>query len=209
MTKKNLMILNRIRQEVNSENRRFLFVVRTPQIARINLTVLRILMAERKERGIYISIDKPDKHVKHILERHNISREGSYVDTGVHAEPPPEAISEPMSTPNKILVVSGIFCPTLFLDSIDATIASSPEAREKIAGELNSMNFIMVDNISTMMAYNSNTKIHEFFKRFDAFLNEYQNIRCFLSTDRNLPSDVYQEARKAVDREVEILDEWL
>ena len=209
MTKKNLIILNKIRQEVNSDNRRFLFVVRTPQIARINLTVLRILMAERKERGIYISIDKPDKHVKHILERHNISREGSYVDTGVHAEQTPEAISAPMSTPNKILVVSGIFCPTLFLDSIDATVASGPEAKERIVGELASMNFIMVDNISTMMAYNSNGKIHEFFARFDAFLKEFTNLKCYLSTDRNLPEDVYQVARKMVDREVEILDEWL
>jgi len=210
MTKKNLMILNRIRQEVNSANNRFLFVVRTPQIARINLTVLRILMAERKERGIYISIDKPDKHVKQILERHNISREGSYVDTGVHAENAnPEAISAPMEASNKILVVSGIFCPTLFLDSIDATKASSPEAKARIVGELRTMNFIMVDNVSTMIAYNSNTKIHEFFVRIDAFLKEFPNIRAFMSTDKNLPPDIYQAARKAVDREVEILDEWL
>jgi hypothetical protein len=209
MTKKNLMILNRIRQEVLSDHNRYLFVVRTPQIARINLTVLRILMAERKERGIYISIDKPDKHVKQILERHNISREGSYVDMGVQTEHAPDAISSPMSTPNKILVVSGIFCPTLFLDSIDATMASSPEAKERIVAELRSMNFIMVDNISTMMAYNSNGKIHEFFARFDAFLKEFTNLKCYLSTDRNLPEDVYQVARKMVDREVEILDEWL
>jgi hypothetical protein len=209
MTKKNLMILNRIRQEVNSSNSRFLFVVRTPQIARINLTVLRILMADRKERGIYISIDKPDKHVKQILERHNISHEGSYVDTGVHAEHAPEAISAPMEAANKILVVSGIFCPTLFLDSIDATMASSPEAKARIVGELKTMNFIMVDNVSTMIAYNSNAKIHEFFVRFDAFLKQFPNIRAFLSTDKNLPTDIYQAARKAVDREVEILDEWL
>jgi len=209
MTKKNLMMLNRIRQEVNSNYNRFLLVVRTPQIARINLTVLRILMAERKERGIYISIDKPDKHVKQILERHNISREGTYVDTGVNAEPAPDAISSPMEAPNKILVVSGIFCPTLFLDSIDATMTSSPEAKQRITTELGTMHFVMVDNISTMMAYNSNAKVHEFFQRFDNFLKDYPNIRCFLSTDRNLPSDVYQVARKAVDREVEILDEWL
>jgi hypothetical protein len=208
MTKKNLIILSRIRQEVNSANNRFLFVVRTPQIARINLTILRILMAERKERGIYISIDKPDKHVKQILERQNISREGSYVDTGVHAENAPETISAPMETA-KILVVSGIFCPTLFLDSIDATMASSPEAKARIMNELRTMNFIMVDNISTMIAYNSNSKIHEFFARFDAFLKEFPNIRAFLSTDKNLPPDIYQAARKAVDREVEILDEWL
>ena len=209
MTKKNLMILTRIRQEVNSANSRFLFVVRTPQIARINLTVLRILMAERKERGIYISIDKPDKHVKQILERHNISREGSYVDTGVRAENAPETISNPMEASNKILVVSGIFCPTLFLDSIDATMASSPEAKARIMGELQTMNFIMVDNVSTMIAYNSNAKIHEFFGRFDAFLKAFPNIRAFMSTDKNLPTDIYQAARKTVDREVEILDEWL
>jgi hypothetical protein len=208
MTKKNLIILSRIRQEVNSANNRFLFVVRTPQIARINLTVLRILMAERKERGIYISIDKPDKHVKQILERQNISREGSYVDTGVHAENAPETISAPMET-SKILVVSGIFCPTLFLDSIDATMTTSPEAKARIMSELRTMNFIMVDNISTMIAYNSNSKIHEFFARFDAFLKEFPNIRAFLSTDKNLPPDIYQAARKAVDREIEILDEWL
>jgi len=210
MTKKNLIILTKIRQEVNSNHTRFLLVVRAPQIARINLSVLRILMAERKEKGIYISIDKPDKHVKQILERQNIIKDGgSYVDTGVDAESAPDAISSPMQAPNKILVVSGIFCPTLFLDSIDSTMASSPEAKEKIEAELKSMNFIMVDNISTMMAYNSSAKVHEFFIRFDAFLKQFPNIRAFLSMDRTLPNDIYQAARKLVDREVEILDEWL
>jgi len=60
-----------------------------------------------------------------------------------------------------------------------------------------------------MIAYNSNAKIHEFFGRFDAFLKQFPNIRAFMSTDKNLPTDIYQVARKTVDREVEILDEWL
>ena len=83
MTKKNLIILNKLRQEVHTDYRRILFLVKAPQIARINLAILRICLTERKERGIYISIDKPDKHVKQILERHNISSEGDYVDTGI------------------------------------------------------------------------------------------------------------------------------
>lgn len=209
MTRKNLLILNKLREEIYSKANRFLFLVRAQQIARINLSILRICLSERKERGIYISIDKPDKHVKQILERQNISREGGYVDTGLSSTGEHQAISSPMGANKRILVVSGIFCPTLFLDSIEATKAASAEARGRIEAELASMNFIMLDNISTMVIYNSHAKVHEFFKRFDDFCKGYPNLRVYMSSDKNIPPDVYQLARSVIDREVEILDEWL
>ena len=210
MTRKNILVLNKLRQEVHSDFNKVLFLVKAPHISRINLAILRICLTERKERGIYISIDKPDKHVKQILERHNISKEGHYVDTGLEAtHKRPEAIPPPMGPAKKILVVSGIFCPTLFLDSIDATMAASPQARDKLLKELESMHFIMIDNVSTMSIYNSNAKIQEFFNRFDTFIKRFPNIRVFMSSDKNLNKETYQLARNVVEREVEIQDEWL
>ena len=209
MTKKNLIILNKLRQEVHTDYRKILFLVKAPQIARINLAILRICLTERKERGIYISIDKPDKHVKQILERHNISKEGSYVDTGISSSTGQHQKISPPTGSKKVLVVSGIFCPTLFLDSIDATMASSPDAKDKLLKELGSMNFIMIDNLSTMSIYNSKKKIEEFFQRFETFMQKFPNLRVFMSTDKSVQKDIYQMARRATEHEVDILDEWL
>jgi len=209
MTKKNLIILNKLRQVVNTDYMRILFLVKAPQIARINLAILRICLTEMKERGIYISIDKPDRHVKQILERHNISKEGSYVDTGLSATTGHHQEIAPPTGSKKVLVVSGIFCPTLFLDSIDATMASSPEARDRLLKELGAMNFIMIDNLSTMSIYNSEKKIDEFFVRFDSFIQRFPNLRVFMSTDKAVHKDIYQLARKSTEHEVDILDEWL
>lgn len=209
MTRKNLLLLNKLRQEIYSDTGRLLFTVRGPQISRINLSILRVCLSERKERGIFISIDKPDKHVKSILERQNISSDGSYVDTGLKADWGHEGIQSPMESRKKVLVVSGIFCPTLFLDSIDATMNQSPEAKERLNTELQDMNFVMVDNLSTLTIYNSQGKIQEFFKRFDKFLTDFPNLRAYLSTDRNINQETYALARGIVEKEVEILDEWL
>jgi hypothetical protein len=209
MTKKNLIILNKLRQEVQTDYRKILFLVKAPQIARINLAILRICLTERKERGIYISIDKPDKHVRQILERHNISKEGSYVDTGISSSTGQHQQIKPPTGSKKVLVVSGIFCPTLFLDSIDATMASSPEAKDRILKELGGMDFLMIDNLSTMTIYNSQKKIEEFFERFDSFFQRFPNLRIFMSTDKSVQKEVYQLARKATEHEVDILDEWL
>jgi hypothetical protein len=209
MTRKNLLLLNKLRQELYSDNHRLLFTVRGPQISRINLSILRVCLSERKERGIFISIDKPDRHVKSILERHNISKEGGYVDTGLKADGSHNGIQSPIESKKKVLVVSGIFCPTLFLDSIDTTLNTTPEAKERLTSELKEMNFIMIDNLSTLTIYNSQGKIQEFFNRFDKFLTDFPNLRAILSTDKNINQETYALARRVTEKEVEIQDEWL
>jgi hypothetical protein len=209
VTRKNILILNKLREEIGTPKRKFVVTVRAPHISRLNLAILRICLTERNERGIYISIDKPDKHIKAILERHNISKEGAYTDTGVQTTQEGISAGAMQMAKRKVLVVSGIFCPNLFLDSIDATVSADPQARATLLQELSSIKFIMIDNLGTMLAYNSWGKIQEFFSRFNVFLEQFPHMRAFMSVDKDVHGNVYNLVSQICEREIEIQDDWL
>jgi len=221
VTRKNVQILNAIREVLRSDTRVLVFDVPMPHITRINLAVLRIAISELGKKGIYISIDRPDRNVLSILERHNVAVPGESVTATTGIERSSQGIAEmaiarvpanPQGGPpsaiarNRILIISGIFCPTLFLDSVEAAIRSPSEGTANLLKELQNMDFIMIDNISTMAAYNSGESIAEFFRRFDIFLGQFPRMRAYLTTDSKAQMNIFdmakglQGARLAMDR---------
>ncbi len=204
-----VIIADHLRQQLARDSRRFLVNVSAGQMTRLNLTILRICLLERNERGIYLSVDKPDAMVIQILERHQITG-GVGANTGTGTGPEATGAlerAERALQQKKILVVSGIFCPTLFLDSLDR--AASSAAGAGLIEELRGMHFLLVDNLAVMAAYNSRKKIEEFFQRLDALLTRFPNLRGILMTDKRDNPEIYELARGVSEVEIQIKDDVL
>ncbi len=209
MAGRNILVLEHLRKELATQCKRILVTVRAPQVDRINLAVLRILLTERAERGIYLSIDKPDDMVAHILERYNIApAEMGRADTGQQQTGVVEPKSADAGANRRVLIVSGIFCPTIFLDSIDAAV-STPEGGAELLEELRGMDFLMVDNLLSMTLYNSWRKTEEFFARLDVLQHKFPNLRLLMTTDKHQDPRLYELAARICDIEIELRKELL
>ena len=210
MTGRNVLILEHLRKELATERKRILITVRAPQVDRINLAVLRIMLTERGERGIYLSIDKPDDMVAHILERYNVApAEMGRADTG--QQQTSTAVDSSIHGPGanrRVLIISGIFCPTIFLDSIDAAV-STPEGGKELFEEFRGMDFLMVDNLLSMPLYNSWRKTEEFFARLDVLQQKFPHLRLLMTTDKQQDGRLYDLAAAICDIEVELRQELL
>lgn len=210
MTRQNILLQQHLRRGLAKgapADRRFLFTVNSTRISRIDLALLRICLYERDERGIFISVERPDRTMETLLGRMNIAPASiGSADTGATSSPMAGPVASPPAK-KKVYVVSGLMCPTLFLDAVEAGMRSGGQKSELLS-EISSLDFIMLDNLSAMGIYNTMPKVAEVFSRLQAFISHFASMNVIMVADKNIYPEVYAMARKYADRETEIGEEW-
>jgi len=199
MTRQNIQIIQSVRSALGSPKniRRFLFTVRAPSVARINLAVLRILLEERKERGIYLSVERPDKHLMMILERQNLAARSEVCNLGDNPKPP-----------KRVVIATEMVNPVVLIDEMFLALSDKAKGAT-LDAEIRGMGFIIVDNLATMAIYNTQKDIDEFFRKSNLFLERFPNQKMFTVTARSGYDELHAAARKFAQIEVDIPDEWL
>lgn len=177
--------------------RKMLFTVRAPSVTRINLAILRGLMEERRERGIYLSVERPDKHLMMILEKQNLASEK---DVGLLPDAP--------KPPKKVIIAVEMVCPTVLIDEINLALSDRTKGAV-LENEMKGMSFLMVDNLATMAIYNSSRDIAEFFRKSGEFLERFPQLRMVMVTARSNYPELHEMARKFTQTVTDIPDEWL
>ena len=197
MSQQSELIFQRIRNLLSSPGniKKILIPVRAPSVTRINLAVLKVLLSERNERGIYLTVDRPDKHVLEILEKQNIAT-------------PSETSSLPEPPMRRIVVAPGVFTPAVFIDEMFLRL-SDARSRPGLDAELRGMNFMMLDNLSTLSAFNGPMGIATSFERTSAFLGSYPHFRFIAVAARDTLAALRPAAQGFFDLEAGIQDDWL
>jgi hypothetical protein len=197
MTRQSEVIHRRLRSSLDSPPtvRRILFTMRAPSVTRINLAILKILLSERNERGIYLTVDRPETHVISILEKHNVAA-------------PSEVSAVPEPRPRRIVIAQGIFSPAIFIDDMFTRLHDS-RAGAALDAEIRSMDFLMVDNLSSLAAYNGPKGIDACFEHLAMFLDRYRSIRFLAAAGRDSLDALGPPASTFFNTEVSIPDEWL
>jgi hypothetical protein len=196
VTHKTELIFQRLRNVLGSPPnvRRIFITVRAPSVTRTDIAVLRVLLSEMNQRGIYITVDRPEKHVLEILERQNLA---THAEVSFVAGPPPR----------RIVIATGVFSPAAFIDELFLRLAD-PRTRPGLHQELADMKFMIVDNLSSLAAYNGPAGIAACFGRISQFLNAYPSIRFVAVAARDSFAAVRPGALGFLDMEVDIPDDW-
>jgi len=197
MTRQNEAVMQKLRSALASPPpvRKLLITMRAQSVTRVDLAVAKILLSERNERGIYITIDRPDKHVLMILEKHNIA--GSS-EVSFAAEP----------RPKRLVIAPGIFSPAIFIGEMLSRL-SDPQSGSTLDAELRGMNFLMVDNLSSLAVYNGPRGIDACFGHVAMFLDRYRSMRFIAVAGRDSLGALGPGATGFFNAEVGIPDEWL
>ncbi len=196
MSYKSELIFQELRRALDRPGARGVFVsVRAPSVTRINLAVLRVLLTERRERGIYLAVDRADKHLLELLERHNLAA--------------PSEVSEIAGDrPKRVVVAAGVISPIEFLDEVLARL-SDPAKAPALEEDLRSFHFIMIDNLSSLDIYSGERAQERFFRGLAELLQRFTNLRCVMVTAREGSPEMSAHAANLCQVRVDIKDEWL
>ncbi len=197
MSGQNEAVLQKLRGALDSPPavRKLLFTMRAQSVTRMDLAVARILLAERKEQGIYITIDRPDKHVLMILQKHNVAG--------------PDEVSSGLDPKRKrLFIAQGILSPAVFIAEL-LTRTSKPHGGPALDAALRKMRFLMVDNLSSLAAYNGPKGIETCFGHVAMMLMRYSSMRFVAVAARDSLGALGPDARGFFNKEVDIPDGWL
>jgi hypothetical protein len=197
MSGQNEAVMQKLRGALDSPPpvRRLLFTMRAQSVTRMDLALARILLSERKERGIYVTIDRPDRQVLMILEKHNVAR--------------PDEVSSGLEPEQKRLFIArGILSPATFIAELISRI-SNPHSGPALDAELRNMRFLMMDNLSTLAAYNGPKGIAACFDHVLMLLMRYGSMRFVAVAARDSLDALGPDARGFFNLVVDIPDGWL
>lgn len=204
MNERDLLAMQKINSRLSSveTSNRVLFTVKYNQLARLNLILLKLFLDERKWKGILIVLDRPHQYISHLLHLHNVNQENlSYIDTV-------NSLSGFKQQQNKnVSVVEDPFRIENLLNSFD--IEKDNDIQEKPI-DMDKINFILLDNVSTMLRHNDIYRIKDFVTSFTPILNNYDSLFLVVTIDRNAHKQLYEILKRTsnFDKEIDLMGEW-
>ena len=183
------------------KERRILVTVKYGQIPRLNLALLRHLLAERKEPGVYVSVDRPHKYTELLLRRSKIPHDGlTFVDIVTRGG------GSRLSDTKSMLSVGGFFWLKLLSGSFPEVYV--PGSDKQATLELGGKKFLLLDNVAILPAYNSENSIREFFYEFGNVLDKHKGLRAFLVTHTEVHPTLLEILEGFSDIVLEIGGDW-
>jgi hypothetical protein len=180
---------------------RFLFSCRFTKILRLNLILLRICLGKRSEKGMFISIDRPHSYTQIALKKHAIPQEGIiYIDL----------ISKLTGTPaeeSQVKFLASGYAPKILSDYFSRAYIHEGAMKHFI--NLEEMNFILVDNLSTMLQYATMDKVKKFMGDLLELLKKHASMRAMLIVDPKENPEVHALLRPYCEREIPVMEDWL
>lgn len=169
--------------------------VRTTQFVRVELVLLKALM-EEGQPGLFISVDRPHQYIVHLLTMHGIDcRSLTFVDAVARFS----ADSKPAS------VKVGFFQGPRNIDTLPEALKNWSAADGRPGFDLGDCGFAIIDNLSTLLNFNSQQVVLSFLTDFISALGAKVTVPLLVDRERN--PNLFQMIRGLGGREIALVPE--
>lgn len=198
MNEKDLDTVKGLMEEIDGieghDNKSLLFDTSFTQIAKTNLLLLKGLLDIKDKKGYFVVLDRPHQYMAYLLHMHDISQENIwYIDTVTHMSG-----QEKVEKDNVDFVEGPFHIEHLF----DALEPKSEEQSNFASPE--EIDFVLIDNISSMLNYNSIEKAEEFIESFKELIDKSEGIMGCLVIDSDSYPELDSIIRNYLDEAIEI-----
>jgi hypothetical protein len=174
-----------------------LFDVPSTQFVRVNLMMLRGLSEERNLPGIFISVDRPHQYMIHLLSMHKIK-----ADQLVYLD----AISR-FSADFKVANANVSYIDGPFrIDHLPMAMNEWMKSGNGKTLSTGNCGFAIIDNLSTLLTYNSFNSVQTFLLNFLQTLHSSENMIIPLMIDSEKSGLLYETARTMCKVEIRMKD---
>ena len=183
--------------DLNGSNK-VLFLVRYEQIAKTNVILLKALLEGLKKNGIFVSIDRPHQYMEHLLRMHRVDYSDLvFLDTIATYSADQFQIG---NIANNVKILDSPFQIHLLPDMFSLNSGAGAGMESRI--DVSFVDFILIDNIATMLNYNDFNMVETFLENYLGSFRNMNNIIIPVILDNITHQSLYQVVKRLVDREV-------
>ena len=182
------------------EGNKLLFATNFMQIAKINLILLKALLEELDWRGFFITIDRPHQYIEHLMRMHCINYSKlNFIDTIARFSA--DNLTG-MDIRGNLRMLDSPFQIHLLPDMFDLNGTEVDLKVGKIY--LDDVDFILIDNIASMLNYNEQGMVEQFLVNYLAKFEKARHIFVPVLIDRMSHSHLFEVARGLCDMELDV-----
>ncbi len=174
----------------------FLVHARYTNLVRVNLVLLKALLEVKKLKGVMITIDRPHQYVSHLMQLHGVDQTNLlFVDT----------ISSHSSDTKGGAVAPEFERGPFQIEMLPDYLSGSGDGGRKPALDMGQVEFVIIDNVSTLLTYNTMESIKKFFWKYRDTIckTSPKGIQTILVMDKDLHPDLFMFiaalSKKAID----------
>jgi hypothetical protein len=135
----------------------FLVQTKYTNLVRVNLVILKALLDDQRKTGLVITVDRPHQYLSHLMQLHQVDQKNlAFLD-----------VISSHSSDSKGEASSKEFHRGPFhIETLpDFLFSGNAESRE-LGIDISKIQFIVIDNVSTLLTYNTMESIMTFFELY-------------------------------------------
>lgn len=170
LNEKDMKLSEMIMDELDDmgDHRVALFNTNFTQKAKTNLLLLKGFMDIKGKKGLFVNLDRPHQYISYLLNMHDVNQENLwYIDTITNMSGQEKKQSDNVSFIDDPFHIEELF------EKFDSEVKTGLKDE---FGFIENVDFILIDNISTMLDYNKIVKVDEFIRIFYDFIEEHPNL---------------------------------
>lgn len=197
MNEKDLYLLAYLKDNLSAyDNGPVLLDVKSTQFVRVNLLLLKAFSSMPERPGMFIAIDRPHHYMLHLMGMHQIDPRGLIFIDAIS-----RFAADTKSGPDRANLLNAPSnidsLPSAIRDWAGGPLRSAPM-------DLHSCRFAMIDNISSLLLYNSFNNVELFLQDFIDVLTSHARVQIPLLVDKERNSMLYEVARSMCPREIRV-----
>jgi hypothetical protein len=165
-------------------------------LVRVNLVLLKAFLEEKRRKGLMITIDRPHQYVSHLMQLHGVDQSNlTFID----------AISTHAADTKGGAVAPEFQRGPFHIEALPDFLMKPENNGSGLLVDLSKIDFIVIDNVSTLLTYNTMDSIKRFFEKYVEMVKSVRpgGIQTALVMDRDQHPQLFEfvssMARKAID----------
>lgn len=162
----------------------YLLSAKYTNLVRVNLVLLKDFLDEKRKKGVIVTIDRPHQYISHLLQLHGIDQTNlTYID----------AISTHSSDTKGGAVASEFQHGPFHIESLPDFMFSGEDTRRAGMLDLSGADFVVIDNVSTLLTYNTMESIRKFFSKYVDLIGKSncRSVTTALVMDKDIYVDLF------------------
>lgn len=158
LNERDIQLVRILAPELRSEAKPSLYLISTKftNLVRVNLVILKALL-ESQKRGLMITIDRPHQYISHLMQLHGIDQSNlHYID----------AISTHSADTKGGGVAAEYQKGPFMIETLPDCLMKPEGSTIEPLVDISGIDFVLMDNVSTMLTYNPMEAVAAFFRRY-------------------------------------------
>ena len=180
----------------------YLIHVKYTNLVRVNLVLLKAFLEDKKRRGLMITIDRPHQYLSHLMQLHGVDQTNLvFID----------AISLHSADTKGGEVAPEFQMGPFHIETLPDFLMKHEDGGSSFQIDMSTIDFVIIDNVSTLLTYNTMESIKRFFQRYVEVLNgvKSRGIQTALVMDRDQHTELYEYILSLSRKSIELGQDML